>query len=124
MYDELIKSLRVEPFEVESVGLAKRLNEAADAIEELATKLATSCKNSCKWISVEEPPQETGRYLVRYLRDIDIDDGVHDDRIMIMRFLKNGGWRYPVICNEDVRQCVTLETVTHWQFLPEPPKEK
>ncbi len=36
MYDKLIKALRVEPFEVGSAGLAKTMNEAADAIEELA----------------------------------------------------------------------------------------
>jgi hypothetical protein len=89
-----------------------------------AIAVAISALSRDRWISVEEPPQETGRYLVRYLRDIDIDDGIHDDRIMIMRFLKNGGWRYPVICNEDVRRCVTMEAVTHWRPLPEPPKEE
>lgn len=36
MYEKLLKSLRVEPFEVESVGLAKTMNEAADAIEKLS----------------------------------------------------------------------------------------
>ena len=39
MYEKLIKSLRVEPFEVESVGLAKTMNEAADAIEELQKRV-------------------------------------------------------------------------------------
>ena len=35
MYDELIKKLRVEPFEIESSGLAKVMNDAADALEQL-----------------------------------------------------------------------------------------
>jgi hypothetical protein len=85
--------------------------------------LAISALERDRWISVEGPPEETGRYLVRYLRDIDIEDGIHDDRIVIMRFLKNSGWRYPLICNKDVRQCVTMEAITHWKTLPEPPKE-
>lgn len=77
-----------------------------------------------KWISVKERlPEESGRYLVRYKRCIDIDGGLFDDRIMIMRFWKNCAWQYPIICNDDVRQCVTMETVTHWMPLPEPPEE-
>lgn len=39
MYEKLIKSLRVEPFEVESIGLARTMNEAADAIEELSKRV-------------------------------------------------------------------------------------
>lgn len=35
MYNELIKKLRVEPFEIESSVLAKVMNDAADAIERL-----------------------------------------------------------------------------------------
>lgn len=88
MYEKLIKSLRVEPFEVESVGLAKTMNKAADAIEELSrretpmrvrittsTKRCPSCNKQlsgignihrnyrfCRWcgqaLDWTEPPKE------------------------------------------------------------------
>ena len=34
-YSRIIRYLRVEPFEMESAGLARKMNAAADAIEEL-----------------------------------------------------------------------------------------
>ena len=38
-YTKLVVALRVEPFEVESEGLAKVMNDAADAIEALQAQL-------------------------------------------------------------------------------------
>ena len=113
-------------------------NDAADAIEELLAENAewktelrhTLDKNEellaavPKWVSVEdEPPKENGRYLVRYKRDVDLGDGetVHDDKIRVMRFFVDDGWRYPIICNDHVR--LVNEEVTHWMPLPKAPKE-
>lgn len=77
-----------------------------------------------RWIPVTERlPEEDGKYLVRYVRDIDLEDGVHSDEVRIMRFA-NAQWRFPFICNSDVRKLVTMETVTHWMPLPDPPKEE
>jgi hypothetical protein len=89
-------------------------NEAADAIVVLSKKEKTT-----HWIPVTERlPKENGRYLVRYVRDI---DGVHSDEVRIMWFA-DAQWRFPFICNPDVRELITMEKVTHWMPLPEPPK--
>ena len=77
-----------------------------------------------RWIPVTERlPEENGRYLVRYVRDIDLEGGVHSDEVRTMRFV-DAQWRFPFICNPDVRKFVTREKVTHWMPLPEPPKEE
>ena len=126
-YAELITRLKqsddncnAECFECSGECLSSGCNifsEAADAIEELLSKVP-------HWISVEdEPPKENGRYLVRYKRDVDLGDEetVHEDEIRIMRFFVGDGWRYPIICNDHVR--LVSEEVTHWMPLPKPPKE-
>jgi hypothetical protein len=94
-------------------------NEAADAIVVLS-----KTENTTRWIPVTERlPKENGRYLVRYVRDLDLEDGVHNDAVRIMRFA-DAQWRFPFICDPDVRELVTMEKVTHWMPLPEPPKEE
>ena len=92
------------------------VERAVDAVEALSKMEKTT-----RWIPVTERlPKENGRYLVRYVRDI---DGVHSDEVRIMWFA-DAQWRFPFICNPDVRELVTMEKVTHWMSLPEPPKEE
>lgn len=95
------------------------LGEDPEILEALSKMEKTT-----RWIPVTERlPKENGRYLVRYVRDIDLEDGVHSDEVRIMRFA-DAQWRFPFICNPDVRELVTMEKVTHWMPLPEPPKEE
>ena len=120
MYEELVKRLRDdEAWEnCDFDFIYGWMHEAADAIEVLSKKEKTT-----HWIPVTERlPEENGRYLVRYVRDIDLKGGVHSDEVRIMRFV-DAQWRFPFICNPDVRKFVTREKVTHWMPLPEPPKE-
>ena len=77
-----------------------------------------------KWIPVTERlPEENGRYLVRYKRDIGLDYiEVHDDEVRIMRFFVDDGWRYPFLCQPELRKA-EHQTVTHWMELPILPAE-
>lgn len=61
MYDELVRALRVEPFEVESAGLAKVMNAAADAIEELVRKEKF---HAFLWNTIQ--PNEMEAYISMY----------------------------------------------------------
>lgn len=78
-----------------------------------------------KWISVEEAlPEENGRYLVRYKRDMVVDyTEVHDDEVRIMRFFVDDGWRYPFLCQPELRKA-EQQIVTHWMVLPNLPVEE
>lgn len=100
MYEKLLKALRVEPFEVESVGLAKVMNEAADAIEEL------NDNNVGKWIPVTERlPEENAPCIVynKYYGPM-VGWRVDGKRFRIP------GSHFP-------------DHPTHWMPLPQPPKE-
>lgn len=110
-YEELVKALRDE----DNCNVLDYIDEAADAIEELSKP---------KWISVTERlPEENGRYLVRYKRDIVLDyTEVHDDEVRIMRFFVGTGWRYPFLCQPELR-AAEQQTVTHWMPLPSAPEE-
>lgn len=79
---------------------------------------------STEWIPVtERVPEENGRYLVRYKRDIVIDyTEVHDDEVRIMRFFVGTGWCYPFLCQPELR-AAEQQTVTHWMPLPILPSE-
>lgn len=121
-YEELVRALRENAewadgniWEVPIV-LPDNLKQAADAIQEL---------NKPRWISVTERlPEENGRYLVRYKRDIVLDyTEVHDDEVRIMRFFVGTGWRYPFLCQPELR-AAEQQTVTHWMPLPQPPEEE
>ena len=95
------------------IAEVNRLNKQIEAL--------SKTEKTTRWIPVTERlPKENGRYLVRYVRDI---DGVHSDEVRIMWFA-DAQWRFPFICNPDVRELVTMEKVTHWMPLPEPPKEE
>lgn len=115
MYDELVKRLRQLAKEQFFDFERKPYLQAADAIEELSKP---------RWISVEERlPEENGRYLVRYKRDIVLDYiEVHDDEVRIMRFFVDDGWRYPFLCQPELRKA-EHQTVTHWMELPILPAE-
>lgn len=133
--DELVKRLR-EPCPYENCVLCQ---QAADAIEELQKKVAEWQEDACKWnneyyhlldnkprwISVEDAlPEKNGRYLVRYKRDIVLDyTEVHDDEARIMRFFVGDGWRYPFLCQPELRKA-EQQTVTHWMALPGLPVEE
>lgn len=152
MYDELVKMLRTCALIHGQCAVCYYhgnpcnalteipLAQAADAIEEL--KKALDAVNDAhnegydvgywagrrdyepKWIPVTERlPEENGRYLVRYKRDIVLDyTEVHDDEVRIMRFFVGTGWRYPFLCQPELR-AAEQQTVTHWMPLPEPPEE-
>ena len=116
--DRHILTLQIEMMaEAEShIAEANRLNKWIEAF--------SKTEKTTHWISVTERlPEENGRYLVRYVRDIDLEGGVHSDEVRTMRFV-DAQWRFPFICNPDVRKFVTREKVTHWMPLPEPPKEE
>lgn len=124
MYDELVKRLRDSADWADYFAVlmgrdgdvhASIMREATDAIEELSKP---------KWISVTERlPEENGRYLVRYKRDIVLDyTEVHDDEVRIMRFFVGTGWRYPFLCQPELR-AAEQQTVTHWMPLPILPSE-
>ena len=140
MYDELIKKIRhcaTDPMHCLSCVedkdgrcFARLMTQGADAIEALS-KLALDEHNRAavaawenRWIPVTERlPEENGRYLVRYKRDIVLDyTEVHDDEVRIMKFFVGDGWRYPFLCQPELRKA-EQQTVTHWMPLPEPPKE-
>lgn len=78
-----------------------------------------------RWIPVTERlPEKNGRYLVRYKRDIVLDyTEVHDDEARIMRFFVGDGWRYPFLCQPELRKA-EQQTVTHWMALPGLPVEE
>lgn len=140
-YDELVKALRENAEWAEGniwevpIMLPDNLKQAADAIEELTREYESMAKSvneaaeilrksKPKWISVEERlPEENGRYLVRYKRDIVLDYiEVHDDEVRIMRFFVDDGWRYPFLCQPELRKA-EHQTVTHWMELPILPAE-
>lgn len=135
MYDELIGRLRAngELF-LKYIPNAEGdvLLQAADAIEELQGRVKVLekvadkwCEAVPKWIQVSERlPEENGRYLVRYKRDIVLDyTEVHDDEVRIMRFFVDDGWRYPFLCQPELRKA-EQQTVTHWMVLPNLPAEE
>lgn len=132
MYDELVRALRVEPFEVESAGLAKVMNAAADAIEELS-------KDRDKWKATAKEERDAYRHWFdQYQKDV-------PRWIPVTEQLIHSGW-YLVACNEwggsAVRKAIYDEAtrkwlefpcggpkditkfVTHYMALPEPPKEE
>lgn len=76
-----------------------------------------------EWISVKDRmPDEPGRYLVVLNRIAPEDLGGNNTRIMILKFMQEREFRYPVHfptwINDEIK-----EAVTHWVPLPEPPKE-
>lgn len=140
--DELVKRLRAAAIMSEALSIflphsegsavAKLYNEAAEAIEELsaireeqkAQIIAMAAEDKPCWIPVTERlPEENGRYLVRYKRDIVLDYiEVHDDEVRIMRFFVDDGWRYQFLCQPELRKA-EHQTVTHWMELPILPAE-
>lgn len=145
-YEELVKRLResadwADHFAVlmgrDSDVSSEIKREAADAIEELQKSVEleyqsgfadgqiSANRKKNRWISVEEAlPEESGRYLVRYKRDIVLDyTEVHDDEVRIMRFFVGDGWRYPFLCQPELRKA-EQQIVTHWMALPNLPAEE
>ena len=112
MYEELVKRLRdrarCENEYYDHGGDV--IKKAADAIEELATKLAT-LQDSCKWIPVTERiPEEAGKYLVcgRWRG--------RQTKIWVCEFVISG-------CLKGWVNNVAYPSVSHWMPIPEPPKE-
>lgn len=133
-YDVIIADKSV-PSGIASVCVCGLMNRAADAIEELSKRVDESIPKDDaeiiiaevakpRWIPVTERlPEENGRYLVRYKRDIVLDYvEVHDDEVRIMRFFVDDGWRYPFLCQPELRKA-EHQTVTHWMELPILPAE-
>ena len=74
MYEDLVRALRAAdarpcsdmdcPGSGECPTAGCLFREAADAIEKLATELATNSKNVATWLPASRPPEEPGQYLV------------------------------------------------------------
>lgn len=124
MYEKLVESLRncvadengccfQCPEDCNGPCQENLMTEAADAIEELATKLAT-LQDSCKWISVTER-----------LPDLYEDVQILFPNNQAAGFYDGCGWCtytgdtwYSMVGEEEVKP-------THWaKKLPEPPKEE
>jgi hypothetical protein len=74
------------------------------------------------WISVSERlPEERGHYLAVVKRTAPDILGGNETRIKIMRWMGED-WRYAHYIPEWINKAIT-DTVTHWQALPQPPKE-
>ena len=87
------------------------MTEAANAIEKLATKLAT-LQDSCEWIPVEERlPEEAGNYLVcgRWRGK--------QTKIWACEYMTLG-------CFKGWANNAANPFVSYWMPLPEPPKEE
>ena len=75
-----------------------------------------------EWISVKERlPSKKGQYLVLLKRTTSKEFGGNTKTIRITRWLGNE-WRMPFHIPEWINEQIKDE-ITHWQPLPEPPKE-
>ena len=86
---------------VETLGV-----DAANALEELATKLATNCNNDCKWIPVTERLPELDTEVLVY---------AYNHNIWVWEYHGNAWEAEDGYYHE-------VDVVTHWMPLPEPPK--
>ena len=111
MYDELVSKLH-KRIALTTAGspLQDDLQEAADAIEKpgdwwaIADRLVKMLEMP-RWIPVTERlPEEDGCYLVAVKND-------HQRRYSKTAWFSHGSW-------------FARQDVTHWQPLPEPPKEE
>ena len=78
-----------------------------------------------RWIPASERlPEDVGSYLIYYHEwsNGDFLPKYDDYRIRVMRFMNNGKWCMPV-CTDKRCEADTNREVTHWQPLPQPPKE-
>ena len=106
------------------ITLGDHLDAAADALE-AAEKRIAEIEAAQRWIPVEERlPDDVGSYLVYYHEwsNGDFLPKYDDYRIRVMRFMNNGKWCMPV-CTDKRCEVDTNREVTHWQPLPQPPKE-
>ena len=70
-------------------------------------------KCTCRmWIPASEPPKEEGKYIVHR-------KGFHANLRDVLWYSKKRGWHF----NDADLGNVTVNDVTHWMPLPEPPKE-
>ena len=94
-------------------------------VELLADHLIANGVTVQEWIPVDDPPKEDGKYLVFkqgvYGTDTETlrfaKDGRKVDKYDFHREWKNVWYRYDSECGH-----ITIDTVTHWMPLPEPPK--
>lgn len=124
MYDELVKRLR----EHNGWALNETLDEAADAIEELSKRMGESIPKSDaeiiieelskpRWIPVSERlPEKAGHYIVF------VELKRNGQKISAWTQVTWFFGDFLLECPEDEERFVAA--VTHWQPLPEPPKEE
>ena len=94
---------------VETLGV-----DAADALEELATKLATNCNNDCKWIPVSEqlPPLEEDVLVFAY-----------GNMIRVWMLERQYPYSADVYWECEDGYWEDVSAVTHWMPLPNKPKD-
>ena len=121
--EELIRALRSDAEwahgnEWETpITLGDHLDAAIDALE--------AADKAQRWIPCgERLPEDVGSYLIYYHEwsNGDFLPKYDDYRIRVMRFMNNGKWCMPV-CTDKRCEADTNREVTHWQPLPQPPKE-
>ena len=127
MYEKLVESLR--NCVADENGCCSRcpedcngpcqenlMTEAANAIEELATKLAT-LQDRCKWISVTERLPKDGEFVL-----VCNDDG---HMLIAKHETETYEWYYKYTNYDfDIWDNEEQGPVCYWMPLPEPPKEE
>lgn len=109
---------------VEIYGTDKILEQAADTIEALSTKLqAANVENGGGWIADREP-DESGYYLVTYHEWSNGNflpkfDDTYVKRLHYQNSEQFTGWNYPK-CVDDRAENDMNKEVLAWQPLPEP----
>jgi hypothetical protein len=91
--------------------------------EALADHLIANGVTAKRWIPVAErlPDIKKAGELIQITQTVQATDGKESYFGHFKVYKGDGSWMF-VCVNEDVDLCVTDE-ITHWQPLPEPPKE-
>lgn len=120
-YDELIKRLRCKARLVREYNDTGMLEDkAADAIKELTDT------NVGKWIPVAERLPEVGKsvLVISYGRVCFAKLLLTKNNGGYPTFVLQDGLNNPPVLETTAHNEFTENRITHWQYLPEPPKEE